>query len=81
MVLIDLRSDIEFKRAHVKNSINIPFTSVTLEAPLISTLNVVDLEQRLTKRIVVVADTMHENAVLVSSEISHQLSKRNNHFG
>lgn len=65
MVIIDIRSNSEFKRAHVKNSINIPFRSVTLSDLRLSTLSIPDLEQRLANRIVVVADTTHENSVLV----------------
>lgn len=65
LVIIDLRNNLEFKRAHVKGSINIPFTSVSLNDLRLNALNVPDLEHRLTNRIVVVASTMHANAVLV----------------
>lgn len=72
VVIIDLRNNLEFKRAHVKDSINIPFSSVTLSDVRLNALNITGLEQRLTHRIVVVASTMHENAVLVLFETTHK---------
>lgn len=70
IVIIDLRNNSEFKRAHVKGSINIPFHLVTLAEKRLKALNVPDLEQRLANRIVVVASTLHENAVLVLIELT-----------
>lgn len=65
IVVIDLRSHLEFNRAHLKDSINVPFASISLSDVRIEALNVPDLEARLTNRIVVIAGNSHENAILV----------------
>lgn len=65
VVVIDLRNSLEFKRVWLKNSINIPFTSVSLGDVRLEALNVPDLETKLTNRVVVVVSNSHDNAVLV----------------
>lgn len=65
VVVIDIRNNLEYKRAHIKNSINIPFTSVSLGDVRLDALNIPDLESRLANRVVVVASVQHENAILV----------------
>lgn len=75
IVVIDLRSHLEFNRAHLKNSINIPFASISLSDVRIDALNVSDLEARLNNRIVVVASNSHENSILVCINLkSHLIS-------
>lgn len=66
IAVIDLRSHLEFNRAHLKDSINIPFSSISLGDVRLEALNVPDLETRLTNRVVVIASNSHENAILVS---------------
>lgn len=68
LIVIDLRNQLEFKRAHLKDSINIPFASVSLSDIRLKALNTSDLEHRLANRVVVVASNLHENAVLVRLE-------------
>lgn len=68
IAVIDLRSHLEFNRAHLKDSINIPFASISLSDVRLEALNVPDLEGRLTNRVVVVASNSHENAILVKIE-------------
>lgn len=65
VVVIDIRNSIEFNRAHVKDSINIPFVSVKLNDKCLDALNMPDLEKRLLNRTVVVASSIHQNGVLV----------------
>lgn len=65
IAVVDLRSHLEFNRAHLKGSINIPFASISLNDVRLDALNVPDLEARLVNRIVVVASNLHENAILV----------------
>lgn len=65
VVVIDIRNSMEFKRAHVKDSINIPFVSVKLNDKCLDALNMPDLEKRLLNRTVVVASSIHQNGVLV----------------
>lgn len=66
VAVLDLRNSLEFKRVYLKNSINVPFTSVALGDVRLEALNVPDLEARLANRVVVVVSTLHDNAVLVS---------------
>lgn len=66
VVVLDLRNKMEFQRRHIYNSINIPFTSISLGDERLEALGVANLEQILQRKIVVVVNTMHENAVLVS---------------
>lgn len=67
VAVIDLRSHLEFNRAHLKHSINVPFASISLNDVRLDALNVPDLEHRLTNRnVVAVVSTMHENAILVT---------------
>lgn len=66
IAVIDLRNHSEYARAHLKDSINIPFASISLADVRLEALNIADLEARLTNRVVVVASNLHENAVLVS---------------
>lgn len=65
VAVIDLRNNLEYRRAHIENSINIPFTSISLGDVRLEALNIPDLEARLTKRTVVVVSSLHENMVLV----------------
>lgn len=65
IVVIDLRSHLEFNRAHLRDSMNIPFASISLSDVRLEALNVHDLESRLSNRVVVVASNSHENAILV----------------
>lgn len=66
IAVIDLRSHLEFNRAHLKGSINIPFASISLSEVKLEALNIPDLEARLNNQIaVVVASNSHENAILV----------------
>lgn len=65
VAVIDLRSNLEYNRAHLENSINIPFTSVSLGDVRLEALNVPDLEAKLVNHIVVVVSPLHENMVLV----------------
>lgn len=69
IAVIDLRSHLEFNRAHLKGSINIPFASISLSDVRLDVLNVPDLKANLTNRVVVVASNSHENAILVSLKI------------
>lgn len=65
VALIDLRSNLEYKRAHIDGSINIPFTSLSLGDVRLEALNVENLVNQLNNKVVVVASTFHENAILV----------------
>lgn len=66
VVVIDLRSHLEFNRAHLNGSINIPFASISLNDVRLDALKVPDLEIRLANQnVVAVVSTMHENAILV----------------
>lgn len=75
VVSLDLRSHLEYNRAHLKCSINIPFASISIADVRLDALNIPDLEAKLINRNVVVLSTSHENAVLVSPEsfLEHQL--------
>lgn len=64
--IVDLRSSLEYKRVHIENSVNIPFTSVALGDVRLESLNVAGLEKLLANRIVVVVSLLHENAILFS---------------
>jgi TBC domain-containing protein kinase-like protein len=64
VAIVDLRSQLEFNRLRIVNSINIPFTSVSLSDIRLASLNVADLDQQLANRIVVIVSISHENAVL-----------------
>lgn len=66
VVVLDLRNKMEFQKRHIYSSINIPFTSISLGDVRLEALGVPNLEQILQRKIVVVVNTMHENAVLVS---------------
>lgn len=65
ITVIDLRGHLEFSRAHLKDSINIPFASISLSDVRLDVLNVPDLKAHLTNRVVVVVSNSHENAILV----------------
>lgn len=78
LIVIDLRSNLEFKRAYIEGSVNIPFTSVLLgDIRLESLAPHLHLETLLSNKIVVVVSCLHENSVLVSSYFyqSHILRK------
>lgn len=66
VVVLDLRNKMEFQKRHIYGSINIPFTSISLGDVRLEALGVPNLELILQRKIVVVVNTMHENAVLVS---------------
>lgn len=61
VVVIDLRITSEFKRSHIENSINIPFTSITGDRRL-EALNL--KSELLDDKIVVIISVSHENACL-----------------
>lgn len=65
VVVIDLRSTTEYARAHIKDSVNIPFTTVLLGDVRLDALQPVGLEKMLANRIVIIVSCLHENAVLV----------------
>lgn len=65
VAIIDLRTNMDYKRAHIDGSINIPFTSLSLGDVRLDALNVDNLESRLANKIVVVFSTFHENSILV----------------
>lgn len=66
LMIIDLRSNQEFRRAHIDGSLNIPFTSVQLGDERIDSLMIPDLQKQLNNKIVVIISTLHENSVLVN---------------
>lgn len=74
IAVIDLRSHLEFNRAHLKGSINIPFASISLSDIRLDALNVPDLEARLNNRVIAVASNSHENAILVRHKFCFRLS-------
>lgn len=65
IVIVDIRNHLDFKRAHIKDSINIPFTTVSLSDVRLESLGVQDIEGLLANRIVVVVNISHENSILV----------------
>lgn len=67
--VIDLRGSAEYKRAHIDGSINIPFTSISLNDVRLETLNVDNLKNFISNRIVVIVSTLHDNAVLVCTKM------------
>lgn len=76
VVVIDLRNKADFRKSHIYNSINIPFTSISLGDERLEALGVPNLEQMLQRKIVVIINNFHENAVLFSHFlISCQVAK------
>lgn len=65
-VVIDLRNKMEFRRSHIHSSINIPFTSISLGDQRLEALGVPHLDRKISEKIVIVVNNLHENAVLVS---------------
>lgn len=65
IAVIDLRIHLEFNRAHLKDSINIPFSLISLGDVRLEVLNIPDLEARLANKIVIIASNSYENAVLI----------------
>lgn len=63
--VIDLRGSVEYKRAHIAGSINIPFTSVSLNDVRLEALNVDNLKNYVSNKTVVIVATFHDTAVLV----------------
>lgn len=63
--VIDLRGSVEYKRAHIDGSINIPFTSVSLNDVRLEALNVDNLKNFISNKTVVIVSTFHDTAVLV----------------
>lgn len=71
LIVIDLRSNLEYNRAYIEGSVNIPFTSVLLgDTRLESLAPQLHLETLLINKIVVVVSCLHENSVLVSSDLT-----------
>ncbi|XP_055604984.1 TBC domain-containing protein kinase-like protein [Uranotaenia lowii] len=64
IAILDLRSNLEHKKVSIENSVNIPFSSVSLKDCRLDMLNVSKLEPYLRKKIVVVVSTSHESALL-----------------
>ncbi|XP_031638204.1 TBC domain-containing protein kinase-like protein isoform X2 [Contarinia nasturtii] len=64
VMVIDIRSHLDFNRAHLRDSINIPFTSISLSDIRLDALGVPDLEMVLANRNVVVVNNLHESAIL-----------------
>ncbi|XP_055709759.1 TBC domain-containing protein kinase-like protein [Phlebotomus papatasi] len=67
LTVIDLRNSTDFRRAHLANSLNIPFTSVLLGDTRLSALGIPNLETMLNNRVVVIVSLVHENAILFSN--------------
>ncbi|GAB0099395.1 TBC domain-containing protein kinase-like protein [Sergentomyia squamirostris] len=67
LCVIDLRNSTDFRRAHLANSINIPFTSVLLGDKRLSALGVSNLEASVSNHVVVIVSSLHENAILFSN--------------
>uniref|UniRef100_A0A336N1J6 CSON008633 protein n=1 Tax=Culicoides sonorensis TaxID=179676 RepID=A0A336N1J6_CULSO len=65
-IILDIRSNPEFNRQHVQNSINIPFSQVKLGEMDLASLDVPDLAKMMTGKIVVIVSAVHENAILFS---------------
>lgn len=64
VAVLDLRSNLEHKKVAIENSVNIPFSSVSLKESRLDVLNVPKLEGYLRKKIVVIVSTSHESAML-----------------
>lgn len=69
VAVIDLRNHLEFNRAHLKDSINIPFASISLSDVRLDALNVSDLDARLANKNVVVMHSMHETSISVRKSV------------
>ncbi|XP_059617401.1 TBC domain-containing protein kinase-like protein [Phlebotomus argentipes] len=67
LIVIDLRNSADFRRAHLTNSLNIPFTSVLLGDTRLSALGTPNLEAILANRVVAIVSSVHENAILFSN--------------
>ncbi|XP_058444044.1 TBC domain-containing protein kinase-like protein [Malaya genurostris] len=64
VAVLDLRSNLEYKKVAIENSVNIPFSSVLLNETRLDVLNVPKLEGYLRKKIPVIISTSHESAML-----------------
>ncbi|XP_062533683.1 TBC domain-containing protein kinase-like protein [Armigeres subalbatus] len=64
VVVLDLRTNLEHKRVAIENSVNIPFSSVSLKEPRLDALSVPKLEAFLRRKVVVIVSPSHENALL-----------------
>lgn len=64
--IIDIRSNSEYNRQHVPNSINIPFSQVKLGEMDLASLDIPDLAKTINGKIVVIISAVHDNAILVS---------------
>lgn len=76
VVVLDLRTNLDHKRVAIENSINIPFSSVSLKEPRLDGLNVPKLKAFLRRKVVVIVSPSHENALLfakflVDCHVSH----------
>lgn len=67
-VVIDLRNKSDFRRSHIYSSINIPFSSISLSDQRLEALGVPNLEKKMSEKIVILVNNLHENAVLVSAK-------------
>ncbi|EDS38908.1 conserved hypothetical protein [Culex quinquefasciatus] len=65
VAILDLRSNLEHKKVAIENSVNVPFSSVSLKESRLDVLNVPRLEAYLRRKIVVVVATAHESAMLM----------------
>uniref|UniRef100_A0A8D8B3J3 TBC domain-containing protein kinase-like protein n=3 Tax=Culex pipiens TaxID=7175 RepID=A0A8D8B3J3_CULPI len=66
VAILDLRSNLEHKKVAIENSVNVPFSSVSLKESRLDVLNVPRLEAYLRRKIVVVVATAHESAMLMA---------------
>uniref|UniRef100_A0A182SJP3 TBC domain-containing protein kinase-like protein n=1 Tax=Anopheles maculatus TaxID=74869 RepID=A0A182SJP3_9DIPT len=64
--ILDIRSSLDYRKAAIENSINIPFSSVSLKEPRLDALNVPRLEAYLRRQptITIIVSVSHENAML-----------------
>lgn len=71
VVAIDIRGNLDFNRIHVEGSINIPFSSVLLGDARLESLNISNLDAKISGRVVVIIGNVHENAILVYFMITY----------
>ncbi|XP_050098925.1 TBC domain-containing protein kinase-like protein [Anopheles aquasalis] len=66
--ILDIRSNLDYRRAAIENSVNVPFSSVSLKEARLEALAVPKLEGYLRRRqpppIVIVVSVSHESAML-----------------
>ncbi|XP_055533546.1 TBC domain-containing protein kinase-like protein [Wyeomyia smithii] len=64
VAILDLRCNLEHRKVAIENSINVPFSSVSLKETRLDILNVPKLDAYLRKKITVIVSTSHESAML-----------------